>query len=697
MEEVDDSARPTKRARFDEALHMPGTPIDDTADLYGTPSAKLTPASAMDSSSGYVDSTSAHPTASSDARPVFAGIPGLGMLSSATTVHQGPDPTEKEQKSAVEPADHPMHDESSGLESLKENAAESSDSHVLIDQHMPDQTEGAASVILEPSLSTAPAPVQDDHDATSALFAALGSANSKVDSSSKVVEDKPADKPADDPEFIEAGQANKDNPEAEWELDSSAEESSSDDSSEDLSSDEDDEDDEGLLLDPATMAKMLMSEERGEDDDGAPHSNNFQLRTKNEQVVVDVPKPDITVTPDMKVTPLGSVEHIVDNMILIKAHTSGEYQVLEQGSALCLENREVIGAVAETIGRVQAPLYSVAFTTAANIKGLGISQGTTIFYVDAHSTFVFTQPLKAMKGTDASNLHDEEIAEDEMEFSDDEAEAAYKRAKKEAKKGGRQARLDGNAAPPPPTAQPYIGGAINYDDEDGEEVYTPLARPDNLQQAGMPTLEERSRRTFTDRGRGRGAGGRGRGDRGRGDRGRGRGGRGGGNDSNQRRGPSKSFPDSHNTQMPNYAPQPLPPKPVSSQAWLGQQAPPLAFPHTTQHQQYPQTQQAPPQAPYQQSFPSQAFSWPQIPNPQQFQQLFSNFNAQQQVQYPPAPPTPGGSIPAGAFVNPAFFHNQQQQQQYPQQTPVQQSPAQIPSADAFQAAQDILRRLNNNQ
>lgn len=32
-----------------------------------------------------------------------------------------------------------------------------------------------------------------------------------------------------------------------------------------------------------------------------------------------------------------------------------------------------------------------------------------------------------MKGSDASNVHDEEVGEDEVEFSDDEAEAAYKR------------------------------------------------------------------------------------------------------------------------------------------------------------------------------------------------------------------------------------------------------------------------------
>jgi H/ACA ribonucleoprotein complex non-core subunit NAF1 len=38
--------------------------------------------------------------------------------------------------------------------------------------------------------------------------------------------------------------------------------------------------------------------------------------------------------------------------------------------------------------------------------------------------------LKQSKGSDASNIHDEEPAEHELEFSDDEEEAAFKRATK---------------------------------------------------------------------------------------------------------------------------------------------------------------------------------------------------------------------------------------------------------------------------
>ncbi|KAK7533106.1 Gar1/Naf1 RNA binding region-domain-containing protein, partial [Phyllosticta citribraziliensis] len=102
-----------------------------------------------------------------------------------------------------------------------------------------------------------------------------------------------------------------------------------------------------------------MQEEYGDDEGGK--ATAAQLRTANEVAEVKIEKPDVTVTPDMKITDLGKVDSIVDNMILIRANVSGEYQVLESGSVLCTEDRAVIGAVIDTLGRVQEPLYTVAF------------------------------------------------------------------------------------------------------------------------------------------------------------------------------------------------------------------------------------------------------------------------------------------------------------------------------------------------
>ncbi|KAK2810089.1 hypothetical protein FQN50_003283 [Emmonsiellopsis sp. PD_5] len=493
----------------------------------------------------------------------------------------------------------------------------------------------------------------------------------------------------------EVGPDHDENPE--WELDSSPYESSSDSSSD--SSDEDSSsDDEYNLLGPEEQARILMAAEGGSDDEGDGKYKGAYVRTANEKPDEIVPKPDITVTPEMKVEMLGNVEAIVDNVILIKANISGEYQVLEAGSVLCLADLDVIGAVSETLGRVEQPLYTVRFPNADAIKESKLEKGTPVFYVVDHSTFVFTQPLKGLKGSDASNFHDEEVGDDEIEFSDDEAEAEYKRQQKQK----RQQKRDGPGKPrrdlPGPSR--LRNSEINYDDVPMQDGYTPLARPKNLHEMmgpnEAPTEEFRPRPQFSERGS---RGGRGRG-RGRGsDRGgRGRG-RGGGyhqhGDDRQR----QYSPQQDSAPAPNYPPHP---------------------PQTFYRPQSPQQQQ--PASPYnqpynQQFFPNQYPQQHQPPqpynaNPNIFASMpapVQNFPFQQSYQ-PNAPSYP----PPGSYINPAFFRNQQQspQQQQQQQQQQHQAPSQQPpqysappagpsksqsSADTFAAAQaqlDLLRKLS---
>lgn len=323
-----------------------------------------------------------------------------------------------------------------------------------------------------------------------------------------------------DPEFMAAAEENKSSADAEWRFDASDAESSSSNSSAASSSEESGEDgseDEGVLLDPAEQARILMQESGGDDQ----AATEEPLRTANEQPEQFVKKPDIALTADMKIGPLGQVDQIVNNLAVIEAKTSGEYRVLEAGSALCLEDRIVIGAISETLGRVQAPRYTVGFSSAQELEESGLQKGTMVYFVEDYSTFVFTQPLRLAKGTDASNLHDEEIAVEELEFSDDEKEAEYKRAAKQAKRDAKEAReadtmpevqetkeaSDGFLKQPPTGpknknrpaqrgAQPAhqnmrkshpdsdvnggYPGAISYDDDEDEDMYRPLKRPDNL-------------------------------------------------------------------------------------------------------------------------------------------------------------------------------------------------------------------------
>ncbi|KAF2102341.1 NAF1-domain-containing protein, partial [Rhizodiscina lignyota] len=208
-------------------------------------------------------------------------------------------------------------------------------------------------------------------------------------------------------EFLEAAKQNRGSQNAEWQFDSSDAESSDDSSDSSDDSDEEDEKEDGEEHD-AEDEEMLGTGSRG------------PIHSANEVVDMQYQKPDITVTPEMAITELGTIDNILGNLVLIHANVSGEYRVLESDSLLCLADRTVIGVVSETLGRVQKPIYTVGFQRESEITEASLTKGTKIFYVDAHSTFVFTQPLQHSKGTDASNIHDEEVYGEEIEFSDDE-------------------------------------------------------------------------------------------------------------------------------------------------------------------------------------------------------------------------------------------------------------------------------------
>ncbi|KAK4144597.1 Gar1/Naf1 RNA binding region-domain-containing protein [Dichotomopilus funicola] len=283
--------------------------------------------------------------------------------------------------------------------------------------------------------------------------------------------------------------------EAEWEADSSPYESSSESSSSDSDSDDDSEDGGSYpLLGIEETARLLMAADGDGDGDGdGPGKSKgagAALRTKNEMAEEVIPKPDVTITPEMKIESLGNIEFVVETTVVIKSQTPGEVQVLDSGSVLCKEDRTVIGALAEVLGNVRSPMYTVGFSTEDDIQQLGLVVGMPIFYSVQHANYVFTQPLKEVKGTDASNLHDEELPADEMEFSDDEKEAEYKRALKQKRRGGKAGRGGREASVASTyTASSYTatGSVLNYDeDEDGP--YKPLTRPAGFGQGGASSL-----------------------------------------------------------------------------------------------------------------------------------------------------------------------------------------------------------------
>lgn len=113
---------------------------------------------------------------------------------------------------------------------------------------------------------------------------------------------------------------------------------------------------------------------------------------------------------------------------------------LEEDSLICDSTGRVIAYVSETFGPTTSPFYLLRLPPSPYPlpPRESIEQGSKLYYpVDRYRSFVpirMLQTDRRFKGTDASNIWDEEInGEEEMEFSDDEQEAE---AKKRRKHGG---------------------------------------------------------------------------------------------------------------------------------------------------------------------------------------------------------------------------------------------------------------------
>lgn len=663
----------------------PGTPVDDMDDLYGTPPLDQTP-------QGFVSNHDKPADYQTETFKPTSAIPGLGLLSSqrqtARDLHSS---SGKEQNSnndstanGYSDAGHRTPLQASPDAEPLQNSSVANGSQVILNGNL---FNGAAADTHRNDLEELKV-----SDAAAELHG-LENRGNEVAQLEKI--------PA-------AGEAQG---EAEWEIDSSPLES---DTSADSSSTSDEEDDDYKLLDPEEQARILMQGDGGSDDENdaskpGKAGAGTQVKTKNEITEDKVEKPNVAVTAEMKIEELGIVEKLVGNLIVIKANTSGEYQVLESGSVLCLQDRSVIGVVAETLGRVQQPYYAVRFDSKEEIAAAGISIATTVFYVPLHSTYVFTKTLQAMKGSDASNLHDEEVGDDEMEFSDDEAEAEYRRKIKQqklARRGGRSSmqRSSQQRTDYTPAVQglAYDDAVLKEEDDEDGELYTPLARPSNFHEiiSGGDTF----RRTEPPRGASnRGHPGRGR-TRGRGGGGRRGPGKGrGSHNYSQGRHTRDYRPDNHTQQV--HLSNPDIPQVQAGSCYP--QHPGSGIPTPHQYNMQPGANFLPQQVHAFENFSAQPLqsSYGYSPFPPRSEVSFAHPPSQ---SAPLAALSPGGALPAGSFVNPAFFRSPQSTPMRthlsppPQQTmfpaPTMSGYVHVPSdADAaFRAAQeklDILRYL----
>lgn len=207
---------------------------------------------------------------------------------------------------------------------------------------------------------------------------------------------------------------------------SSADSSSSDESS-DSGSDEN-----------SDSSSSAAEEEQEIEDDDEEASPEGAIKSKHEIDEEPIPGlPDgYEIDPNAKLSEIGVIKSAFDNNIIIHCLESGERRVLKEGSILCLEDRTLIGTLCEVFGKLENPFYRVSLPPSRQAQFAELKEriGQRAFIVVPEAHWVDTFELKKIRGTDASNGYDEELSEDEQEFSDDEKEALYKRLKKERRK-----------------------------------------------------------------------------------------------------------------------------------------------------------------------------------------------------------------------------------------------------------------------
>jgi len=171
-------------------------------------------------------------------------------------------------------------------------------------------------------------------------------------------------------------------------------------------------------------------------EDGFAFTASTAVPPRTQHEVMDVPcrpRTDIHVPSDAVTRRVGRVSHVVKDTVIVVSEMSGAY-VLNLGSVLILSNRAVLGEVFDTFGPVAQPRYSVRFAKPEEITQLAIIPGIPVHCVVQQDTFIEPHTLYT-KGTDASNNFDEEVDQDELDFSNDEAEMAHKGLLKQKKKG----------------------------------------------------------------------------------------------------------------------------------------------------------------------------------------------------------------------------------------------------------------------
>lgn len=115
-----------------------------------------------------------------------------------------------------------------------------------------------------------------------------------------------------------------------------------------VSASSDSEDEDFLnIMKTAQMASLEELDDDGDDTEDVSPMKQTGMRTKNEVVEDNAPIKlmDISIGPTTPIERLGTVEKVMDSIAIIKAHTDGEYRILDEGAFVLTDARQTVGTV----------------------------------------------------------------------------------------------------------------------------------------------------------------------------------------------------------------------------------------------------------------------------------------------------------------------------------------------------------------
>ena len=178
------------------------------------------------------------------------------------------------------------------------------------------------------------------------------------------------------------------------------------------------------------------NQEEGVDDGTMNKYTGTRHEIINEKERKDYPPP-FEVTIEDKFEECGSVKNVIENEILMTCINNNVLKVLNLDNIIFLSDKTCIGFIDDVIGQINNPVYAIKlYPNIIEQKIIEkINIGDKLFFCSNRANVINAIELKnRSKGCDASNAFDEEVSEDEQDYSDDEEEVQAKIRKKNNKK-----------------------------------------------------------------------------------------------------------------------------------------------------------------------------------------------------------------------------------------------------------------------